>query len=179
MRSAYRERLEAITDAAGRYCGGALHIRPVRTGLHAVADVHGVDADRVWNEAAARDVEVMPLAAYSAGRTKIANALVIGFAAVDPEKAVAGMQRLAAAIEAARDYAAASGCRDQPSRGGTASGAAFAGAEPFGRDGPPSPRLTISAAGRPTPTMWIPIELIKAIHWGRPPPLAADIGITT
>ena len=103
MRSAYRERLEAITDAAGRYCGGALHIRPVRTGLHAVADVHGVDADRVWNEAAARDVEVMPLAAYSAGRTKIANALVIGFAAVDPEKAVAGMQRLAAAIEAARD----------------------------------------------------------------------------
>jgi GntR family transcriptional regulator / MocR family aminotransferase len=38
MRSAYRERAESLVAAAERFCGGALHIRPVQTGLHAVAD---------------------------------------------------------------------------------------------------------------------------------------------
>jgi GntR family transcriptional regulator / MocR family aminotransferase len=102
MRVAYRERLEAMTAAAERYCGGALRVRPTRTGLHAIADLEGVDAGAVSREAAAPGVEATALAAYFAGREKPANALVLGFAAVRLEAARRGMERLAGAIEAAR-----------------------------------------------------------------------------
>jgi GntR family transcriptional regulator/MocR family aminotransferase len=102
MRTASRERLEALGAAAQRFCGGVLRLRPVRTGLHAVADLKGVDADRVSREAAVRGVEVMPLAAYYSGPATPANALVLGFAAVSPEASSRGMERLAAAIDAAR-----------------------------------------------------------------------------
>jgi GntR family transcriptional regulator/MocR family aminotransferase len=102
MRLAYRERLEALTDATARYCSGALGLRPTRTGLHAIADLEGADAGRVSREAAARGVEAAPLSAYYAGRGRCPNALVLGFAAVRPEAARRAMERLAAAIEAAR-----------------------------------------------------------------------------
>jgi GntR family transcriptional regulator/MocR family aminotransferase len=102
MRVAYRERLEALTDAAARYCRGALRLRPTRTGLHAIADLEGAGAARVSREAAARGVEATPLAAYFARRGTRINALVLGFAAVRPDAARRGMERLAAAIDAAR-----------------------------------------------------------------------------
>jgi len=102
MRMAYRERLDALADATARYCRGALRLRPTRTGLHAIADLEGADAARVSREAAARGVEATPLAAYFVGRGRRANALVLGFAAVRPEAARRGMERLAAAIEAAK-----------------------------------------------------------------------------
>jgi GntR family transcriptional regulator/MocR family aminotransferase len=102
MRVAYRERLEALTDVAARFCGGILRLRPTRTGLHAIADLDGADAVRVSEEAAARGVEVTPLSAYFAGPGRHANALVLGFAAVGAEAARRGMERLAAAIDAAR-----------------------------------------------------------------------------
>jgi DNA-binding transcriptional MocR family regulator len=47
-------------------------------------------------------VEATPLSAYFVGRTRGANSLVLGFAGVRPEAASRGMERLAAAIEAAR-----------------------------------------------------------------------------
>jgi GntR family transcriptional regulator/MocR family aminotransferase len=102
MRVAYRERLDALTTAADRLCRGALRVRPTRTGLHAIADLDGANAVTVSREAAARGVEATPLSAYCVGREKPANALVLGFAAVRPEAARRGMERLAAAIEAAR-----------------------------------------------------------------------------
>src|SRR5262249_20085097 len=43
MRSIYRERLEALEAAASELCAGALRLRPIHTGLHAVADLDGVD----------------------------------------------------------------------------------------------------------------------------------------
>jgi GntR family transcriptional regulator / MocR family aminotransferase len=79
-----------------------LRVRPPRTGLHAIADLTGADAVAVTREAAARGVEVAPLAAYHTGRERPPNALVLGFAAVRPEAIRRGMKRLAAAIEAAR-----------------------------------------------------------------------------
>jgi GntR family transcriptional regulator / MocR family aminotransferase len=101
MRAAYRERLEALAAAAARFCGGVLRLRPVQTGLHVVADLDGVDARRVTGEAAARGVEVAPLSAYFVGRGAVINGLVLGFGAVSPDASSRGMQRLAAAIEAA------------------------------------------------------------------------------
>jgi GntR family transcriptional regulator / MocR family aminotransferase len=102
MRLVYRERLEALNAAAERCCRDGFRLRPVRTGLHALADLDGVDAVRVVREAAARGVEVASASAYCAARTPALNALVLGFGAVRPEVSRRGMERLAAAIEAAR-----------------------------------------------------------------------------
>ena len=43
----------------------------------------------------------MPLSAYYAGRSRETNALVLGFASSSPDALTSGMERLAAAIEAA------------------------------------------------------------------------------
>ena len=102
MRAVYRERLEALVAAADRYCAGALHIRPVNTGLHAVADVAGIDAAALVEEAYARGLEVSSLASYFFGAGPSPNAVVLGFAAVLPDALDRGMQRLAAAIDAVR-----------------------------------------------------------------------------
>ena len=102
MRAAYRERLEALVASAERHCAGALRLRPARTGLHAVADLTGALAERVFEQAAERGVEVMPLSAYYYGRSSPPNALVLGFGGVRPDSMDTGMERLAAAIEAAR-----------------------------------------------------------------------------
>jgi GntR family transcriptional regulator / MocR family aminotransferase len=101
MRAAYRERLGALEDAARRHGRGALALRPVRTGLHAVADLRGADAEAVAHEAMARGVEVTPLSSYHAGRRGSTNALVLGFASARPESLAEGVKRLVAAIEAA------------------------------------------------------------------------------
>jgi GntR family transcriptional regulator/MocR family aminotransferase len=102
MRAVYRERLEAMMAAAERFCGGVLRIRPVLTGLHAVADLDGVDAERVSQEAITRGTEAMPLSLYFGSGPTSANGLVLGFAPVRPEDSADGMRRLAASIEAAQ-----------------------------------------------------------------------------
>ena len=102
MRVAYRERLEALIDAAARVCGSALRVCPTRTGLHTIADLDATDAVRVSQEAALRGVEATPLSAYFVADGRRRDALVLGFATVTPEAARRGLQRLAAAIEAAR-----------------------------------------------------------------------------
>jgi GntR family transcriptional regulator/MocR family aminotransferase len=102
MRVVYQDRLQALTAAAERCCGGVLRVRPVRTGLHALADLDGVDAVRVSREAAARGVEATPVSAYFAGRSGAVNGLVLGFGAVRPDAARRAMERLASAIDAAR-----------------------------------------------------------------------------
>jgi GntR family transcriptional regulator/MocR family aminotransferase len=104
MRSVYRERLEALTAAAERSCAGVLRIRPVGTGLHAVGDLDDCDAESVLEEAAVRHVEVTPLSNYFFNRSHAPNALVLGFGAVRPEALSEGMERLAAAIDAARRH---------------------------------------------------------------------------
>lgn len=102
MRCAYAERLGALESALLRHCNGALELRPARTGLHVVGDLPEADATRAYVEAAARGVEVMPLAVYHHGRTQPRNALVLGFGAARPEAIDDAAGRLAAAIEAAR-----------------------------------------------------------------------------
>jgi GntR family transcriptional regulator/MocR family aminotransferase len=103
MRGVYGERLEVLASAAKRYCAGALRIRPTHTGLHAVADVDGVEAAAVSAQAEARGVEVMPLSEYWLGRPAGRDGLMLGFAAVRPDALNKGMERLADAIEAAAD----------------------------------------------------------------------------
>jgi GntR family transcriptional regulator / MocR family aminotransferase len=102
MRAVCAERLQALVAEAERQCRGALKIRPVSTGMHAVADLDGVDAERVFRGAADGGVEVMPLSAYFLGAPRAANALMMGFACVPPGEMRGGMERLAQAIEGAR-----------------------------------------------------------------------------
>ena len=111
MRAAYQERVEALEEAAVRQAAGALRLRPVHTGLHAVADLEDADASDVFREALARGVELMPLSAYVFGRVSgrertapggVDRALVLGFGAVRPDAVARGMERLVAAIDAAR-----------------------------------------------------------------------------
>jgi GntR family transcriptional regulator/MocR family aminotransferase len=101
MRLAHRERLEALTDAATRLCRGVLTLRPVQTGLHAVADLDGVDEQRVCEEASDRGVEVTPLGMFFLDRPT-ATGLLLGFASTRPDTIRRGMERLAASLEAAR-----------------------------------------------------------------------------
>ena len=104
MRTEYRARLDALNEAAVKHCDGVLRIRPVTTGLHAIAEIpDGVDDSAVFNEAMARGVELMPLSDYCFDRrSPPMRGLALGFASVRPELIDPGMERLAAAIEAAR-----------------------------------------------------------------------------
>ena len=101
MRSIYRERVEALEAAATEFCAGALRLRPIHTGLHAVADLDGVDEERVCEEARDRGIEVAPLRMYFVGRCS-ANGLLLGFASTPSDTLRRGMELLAAAIDAAR-----------------------------------------------------------------------------
>jgi GntR family transcriptional regulator/MocR family aminotransferase len=101
MRSVYRERLDAFEAAAAEFCGGALRLRPVHGGLHAVADLDDVDDERVCEEARRRGIEAAPLRTYYVGRPT-ASGLLLGFASTPPATLRRGMEQLAAAIEAAR-----------------------------------------------------------------------------
>ena len=101
MRSVYRERLEALDAAAAELCAGALRLRPIQTGLHAVADLDGVDDERVCEEARSRGLEVAPLRTYYVDRPT-ASGLLLGFASTPPPALRRGIEQLAAAIDAAR-----------------------------------------------------------------------------
>ena len=103
MGRAYRRRLAALSEAAARHGRGLFTLRPVTTGLHAVADLHGVDDQAAFREALAHGVEVMPLSTYCFDpRRAPRQGLVLGFGSVRPELLDAGMARLAAAVRAAR-----------------------------------------------------------------------------
>jgi GntR family transcriptional regulator / MocR family aminotransferase len=103
MRNEYRRRLAALCDAAARHGRGLFTLRPVTTGLHAVADLHGAKDTAVFREAAARNVEVMPVSVYCFDpRRRPMNGLVLGFGSVRPELLDEGMARLASAVRAAR-----------------------------------------------------------------------------
>jgi GntR family transcriptional regulator/MocR family aminotransferase len=110
MNTEYRARLQALEEAARRYCRGALELRPVTTGLHAVADVLAGNDAIIAREALERGIETMPLSAYYSKRTNSsANGLVLGFGSVPPRVVTESMKRLAAAIEVAAVPADVSG----------------------------------------------------------------------
>jgi GntR family transcriptional regulator/MocR family aminotransferase len=106
MNTEYRARLQALEEAMRRYCHGALELRPVTTGLHAVADVLTGDDASVSREALERGIETMPLSAYYSKRTESsANGLVLGFGSVPPRVVTESVKRLAVAVEVATRFA--------------------------------------------------------------------------
>jgi GntR family transcriptional regulator/MocR family aminotransferase len=102
MNIEYRSRLQALEEAVRRYCHGALELRPVVAGLHAVADVLAGDDAAISREAFDRGIETMPLSAYYSKRAELCeNGLVLGFGSVPPRVVTESVKRLAAAIKVA------------------------------------------------------------------------------
>ncbi len=117
MRGVYRERVDALTEAAADVGGDTFRLRPPTTGLHAVGDLFGVRDRDVAAAAAARGIETMALSGYCLAREPAVNGLVLGFGCVRPDALREGMARLAEAIEAV-----ASGRTESPRSGPPAGG---------------------------------------------------------
>ena len=99
MRRVYAERLESLRESARKELAGALDVSDIEAGLQTVGWLRpGLDAARVAEEAAKREVEVTPLTEY--GREpRLRRGLHLGFAAPDEAEIRRGVRELAAAIE--------------------------------------------------------------------------------
>jgi GntR family transcriptional regulator/MocR family aminotransferase len=106
MQGAYAERLDALQRAINQ-SGAPLRLRPVHSGLHAVADLADIDAEAVWREARSRNIESMPLSAYFADRARAGSSLLLGFGSISPSTIRAGVSQLALAIDAVQRAASA------------------------------------------------------------------------
>ena len=79
-----------------------MSLRRVETGLHAVADLAGVDAADLVRQSAARAIEMTPLSTYFMRPHRATNAVVLGFAAVRPDAIRSATEKVAEAIDAVR-----------------------------------------------------------------------------
>jgi GntR family transcriptional regulator/MocR family aminotransferase len=99
MRMLYRERQEALLEAARRYLGGLLEVRPGDGGMHLLGWLPaGVSDQEASRRAAAEGVETMPLSFFSLRRVRC-GALLLGYTALTPAQIGDGAQRLARALE--------------------------------------------------------------------------------
>lgn len=100
MRSAYRERQEALLDGAKEFLDGVVTIHPPQAGMHVIGWLHGID-DRKASRAAARlNIEAAPLSAYCV-EAKLRSGLLLGYGCITPRQIRAGVETLARALETA------------------------------------------------------------------------------
>jgi GntR family transcriptional regulator/MocR family aminotransferase len=103
MRELYAERLAVFLEASSSRLDGLLEIPEVEAGLQTVGWLApGIRAERAAEQAATRDVEVIPLSRYSS-RSSGRQGLLLGFAAVDARELRRGVEELARALERSRD----------------------------------------------------------------------------
>lgn len=107
MRGLYAERLSVLVELARERLSGLLEISNVEAGLQTVGWLkRKVSARRAALAAAERGVEIVPLSDYAYGRSR-RNAVILGFAAVEPRELRRGAEDLAIALERmATDYTA-------------------------------------------------------------------------
>ena len=99
MRQIYAERLSVLMESARRQLAGLVAISDVEAGLQTVGWLgEGIEEEAATRAAAARDVEVTPLARY-ARQPMARQGLKLGFAAVDAEEIRRGVGELARALE--------------------------------------------------------------------------------
>ncbi|HEX8817328.1 MAG TPA: PLP-dependent aminotransferase family protein [Terriglobales bacterium] len=99
MRQLYAERLGVLMEAARARLGSMLEIGNVEAGLRTVGWLApGISAERIAQEAAEHNVDVVPLSRYGTGRSP-RNGLVLGFAAVGPRELRRGVEKLALLLE--------------------------------------------------------------------------------
>lgn len=100
MRTAYRERNEALVEALRSECAGALDPHPSETGMQLWAETDVPDL-RLRDEAAARGLETSAVSDYYLEEPR-KSGLVLGFGCVRPQEMRQGAQRLMQAYEAVR-----------------------------------------------------------------------------
>jgi len=98
MRELYAERLGVLLECARENLTGLVDISTVEAGLQTIGWLQGkITPVQAASAAAQRDVEVVPISRYAAGRTK-KDGLVLGFAAVNPRELRRGVDELARAL---------------------------------------------------------------------------------
>ena len=101
-RRVYRTRRDAVVAAVGRWLPGAT-VGGIAAGLTVVVDLPGgVDERAVVAAAARRGVGVYPRAAYLARPGRAGPGLVLGYGAVAPERAEAGVRLLGEVVAGVR-----------------------------------------------------------------------------
>ena len=99
MREVYASRLAVLQESVQRKLAGALRIPEVEAGVHTVGWLSdGLSAFTVAQAAAAHEVEVIPLSAFTL-KSAVPQGLLLGFGAVDDREIRRGVDVLAAAIE--------------------------------------------------------------------------------
>jgi GntR family transcriptional regulator/MocR family aminotransferase len=99
MRELYAERLSVLLELARERLSGLLEISSVEAGLQTVGWLKkNLNAKRAAEAAAECDVEIVPLSEYAYGRSR-ENAVILGFAAVEPRELRRGAEELAFALE--------------------------------------------------------------------------------
>jgi len=99
MREVYAARLSVLLHEARQSLAGLVEISGVEAGLQTVGWLcEGINGEAAAKAAAARDVEVTPLAQFSRGRVA-REGLQLGFSAVDAAEIRRGVRELAAALE--------------------------------------------------------------------------------
>lgn len=95
MRALYLERQEALVSRARGELAGLLHVQPVDTGMHLVAQLAdgSLDDIAVSRRAHAAGLEVSPLSLYCIDR-QLPPALLMGFAAVDQREMAGALDTL-------------------------------------------------------------------------------------
>jgi GntR family transcriptional regulator/MocR family aminotransferase len=100
MRELYAQRLAVFLEASRSRLEGLLEIPGVEAGLQTVSWLaSGIGAERAAEEAARREVEVIPISRY-ATRPLSRQGLLLGFAAVDKRELRRGVEELGKALEA-------------------------------------------------------------------------------
>jgi len=99
MRTLYRERQEALLDAARRHLDGLLNVLPADGGMHLLGWLPpGIDDREASRRAAGDGIEALPLSDFSLLRQR-RGALLLGYSSLTPEAIDRGAKRLAASLE--------------------------------------------------------------------------------
>ena len=99
MREIYAERLSVLLESARESLGGLMEVSNIEAGLQTVGWLpRGVTAETAALAAAKRDVELVPLSAFSLGRVR-REGVQLGFAALDPQEIRRGVRELAGLLE--------------------------------------------------------------------------------
>lgn len=101
MRTLYAERQSVLIEAAARHLPGLLSLNRAEAGMHVVGWLpQGVDEQAVAAQLKAHKIEAPLLSGYAEEPLEQAG-LVLGYAAIGPQKIRAGVKQMAAALSAA------------------------------------------------------------------------------
>ena len=99
MRDLYRDRRDALMDAADRHLGDRLALVPTETGFHTIGLISApLDERRVAEAAQGQGLAAAPLGRFALSPLAL-QGITLGFSAVPPRDLTRGVERLARALD--------------------------------------------------------------------------------